>query len=310
MKAFAPGKLVLTGAYAVLEGAPAIVMATSRGATADTSRVQPTPTLEVRAAIGESPAPHVDASALFIGGRKLGLGASAAILVSSLAARELAEKHVDLADKRVRDALFARARAAHASAQQGGSGVDVAASVYGGVLRYTIDGGSPSHVALPDGTHVAVFACGTSARTSDLRAQVAGAPKSVYHACIAELSTIAGYAANAVERGDRPALILAVRRAARGLARLGAAASAPIVPAGFDTLEEEALRDDAAFCVAGAGGGDVAVHVGHAAPTKQFLERAHSLGLFLLDIDCDEKGVRVARESATHAAEPAASARS
>ncbi len=49
MRVFAPGKLVLTGAYAVLEGAPAIVVATNRGAVADATRVALTATPEVRA---------------------------------------------------------------------------------------------------------------------------------------------------------------------------------------------------------------------------------------------------------------------
>ena len=55
MKVFAPGKLVLTGAYAVLEGAPAIVVATSRGAFADGSTV-----MRMRAA-------GVDAKAMLAG---------------------------------------------------------------------------------------------------------------------------------------------------------------------------------------------------------------------------------------------------
>ena len=57
MRVFAPGKLVLTGAYAVLGGAPAIVMATNRGAYADGARITPTPTAEVRAALGDVDAP-------------------------------------------------------------------------------------------------------------------------------------------------------------------------------------------------------------------------------------------------------------
>ena len=38
MIAKAPGKLVVSGAYSVLEGAPAIVVAVDRYAVADTSR--------------------------------------------------------------------------------------------------------------------------------------------------------------------------------------------------------------------------------------------------------------------------------
>lgn len=298
MKVFAPGKLVLTGAYAVLSGAPALVVATSRGAYADGSRTAPTATPEVRAALGDVASPHVDASALFLGSRKLGLGASAAILVASLAAREGA-RGADLADLQVRRALFDRARAAHASSQGGGSGVDVAASVYGGVLEYVP--GVAKARALPAGTTLVVFACGTSARTAELRALVDRLGESsplVHRACIDELSSIARDAAAGVERGDRQALIAAIGRAARGLARLGTAAGAPIVPDGFEELEAMARAEGGAFCVSGAGGGDVATYVGSARPSVAFVERALALGLLVIDVELDEKGVRAVSQPA------------
>ena len=65
-----PGKLVLTGAYAVLEGAPAIVVAVDRYAVADTSRAAASPPAEVRAAFGADRAPEVDVSALQDAGAK------------------------------------------------------------------------------------------------------------------------------------------------------------------------------------------------------------------------------------------------
>jgi phosphomevalonate kinase len=170
MRTFAPGKLVLTGAYAVLEGAPAIAVAVSRGAYADSSRVASAPTPEVRAALGEASAPHVDASAMFHDARKLGLGASAAIVVATLAALEAGSGSA-LADFSVRERLFATARDAHARAQVGGSGVDVAASVHGGAIRYVMDA-PVQKVALPHGLLVRVFACGVSARTSELRGAI------------------------------------------------------------------------------------------------------------------------------------------
>lgn len=297
MRVFAPGKLVLTGAYAVLEGAPAIVVATSRGAFADGARTALTPTPEVRAAIGDVAAPHYDASSMFIGARKLGLGASAAILVASLAVRE-AERGNDLSAPAVRDALFAGARAAHQEAQRGGSGVDVAASIYGGALRYTLTSRAP--VRLPPATKLSVLACGTSARTAELREQVdalAEANPVIHAACMNELSAIAAEASGAVDRADHDAFVAAVRRTARALARLGVAAGAPIVPAGFDVLSDLAAEEGAALCVAGAGGGDVAAFVGRDAPSATFLERAHAFGLFLLDLELDEKGVRTAQQT-------------
>ena len=86
MRACAPGKLVLSGAYSVLEGAPAIVSAVDRYVCCDSARPAELITPEVRAALpAGADAPLFDASALRAEGRKLGLGSSAAILVASLA---------------------------------------------------------------------------------------------------------------------------------------------------------------------------------------------------------------------------------
>jgi phosphomevalonate kinase len=294
VKVFAPGKLVLTGAYAVLEGAPAISIAVSRGAYADSERSALNPTPEVRAALGpDVVAPHADASDMFVGARKLGLGASAAILVASLGAVEgAAGADLRAADTRAR--LFQRARDAHAAAQSGGSGVDVATSVYGGAIRYQI-GESVQSVALPTGLVVTVFACGTSARTTELRAQIdamAAANPSLHRTCMNDLVAIANDAAAAVERGSADGLIEALQRTARALDRRGTAAQVGIVPPNFDDLEALAARERASFTVSGAGGGDVAVYLGPTAPSPAFLERAHALGLFVLPLALDEAGVR------------------
>ena len=299
MITFAPGKLVLTGAYAVLEGAPAIVVATSRGAYADSSRSALTPTPEVRAALGEDAvAPHTDASSMFVGARKLGLGASSAILVASLAALE-ADAGADLSDPRVREGIFSRARAAHAAAQGGGSGVDIAASVHGGAIQYTIDA-PVQRVSLPSGLGIEVFACGTSARTSELRAEIdrlASTNASAHRTCMNELVTTANIAARAVQAGNATAFVEALRRTARGLARLGTAAQVGIVPPDFDSLEAIAAHEGASFSVSGAGGGDVAVYIGPAKPSPAFMTRAHALGLFALPLTLDVQGVRLARET-------------
>ncbi|AGP37561.1 hypothetical protein SCE1572_25545 [Sorangium cellulosum So0157-2] len=108
----APGKLVLSGAYAVLEGAPALVAAVDRYVVADPARQADLVTEEVQAAIDagaldraawfdasalRSAAPDPTAGAPAGAGappreasRKLGLGSSAAILVATLAARAAA----------------------------------------------------------------------------------------------------------------------------------------------------------------------------------------------------------------------------
>ena len=83
MRTKAPGKVVLSGAYAVLEGAPAIVSAVSRYVSCDAERVAERLTPEVLAALPSGPFPAFDASELRDGGSKLGLGSSAAILVAT-----------------------------------------------------------------------------------------------------------------------------------------------------------------------------------------------------------------------------------
>ncbi|MET0409733.1 MAG: hypothetical protein ABW217_00485, partial [Polyangiaceae bacterium] len=64
MKARAPGKVVLSGAYSVLAGAPALVSAVDRYVIADSQRRPVRVTPAVAAALGAEQAPHVDATAL------------------------------------------------------------------------------------------------------------------------------------------------------------------------------------------------------------------------------------------------------
>src|SRR5690606_2724901 len=117
MRARAPGKIVLSGAYAVLEGAPCIVTAVDRYVMADTERTATHVADEVAAAM-QPPFPFVDVSQLRADGRKLGLGSSAAIVVASLAAR-YPESLVSVSS---RHQLYERALLAHRTAQGGGSG--------------------------------------------------------------------------------------------------------------------------------------------------------------------------------------------
>ncbi len=298
MKARAPGKLVLTGAYAVLEGAPAIVVAVDRYALADATRVMHTPSPEVRAAFGGSdPVPEADARQLCdASGCKLGLGSSAAVLVASLAARALVRGE-DVRDREVRGRLFAAARSAHALAQGGGSGVDVAASVYGGALRYAAGNGAPliRPTALPPTLVWRVYFGGSSARTSDLRGSVAAARVERSR----EVSPVAGAmhetavsGADAFESGDVARFVASAREYGSVLAALGRAARAPIVLPTHAELALDAEREGAAFLPSGAGGGDVAVWLGPQPPSPAFSARAQALSLVALNLSVDLAGVR------------------
>jgi phosphomevalonate kinase len=297
VRARAPGKLVLTGAYAVLDGAPAIVVAVDRHAVADTERVASSPPAEVRLAVGLDAPPAIDVSALQDGqGRKLGLGSSAAAVVASLAARALAGGE-DVASAAVRRRIFGVARDAHARVQSGGSGVDVAASVFGGALRYALGAGAPSiqPLAWPAGLFLAAFFSGESARTSDLRARVDAARvrRPGDHADLARtMERTAAVAADAFEAGDASAFARAAAAYGTLLGDLGRFADAPIVPSAWGTLVRRAAAEAGAFLPSGAGGGDVAVWLGAAPPPDEFLAEAHTLGLQALPISVDPDGVR------------------
>ncbi len=280
MKLAAPGKVLVTGAYAVLEGAPAVVCAVDRVAWLDT-------------ATGA-----IDTSALYEGDAKLGLGSSAACAVLREGSREHA-RGADLSANDVRARVFAAARGAHAAEQSGGSGVDVAASTFGGVLVYTLGKDGPTHAAaeMPRGLVFDAFSSGTSARTSDLRARVdalrAKDPRA-YAARMSELASAARDGAAAVFANDAGALVLAARATLRGLAALGRDADAPIVPPVFAEVARLAEAAGAAFLPSGAGGGDVGLYLGAAPPPSDLAARALALGLRPLGLSVDLRGLRAA----------------
>ena len=265
MRAQAPGKVVLSGAYAVLDGAPAIVAAVDRYAVADSARAPDFVSEEVRAALGDRPAPFVDARALRQGSRKLGLGSSAAILVASLAALEL-EREPELSHGELVERVIDRALVAHARAQGGGSGIDVAASAYGGVIlaRRVAAGLEVSSLSLPPGLRIGVFALGESASTPGLIARVRAfesAEPARFERLMAVQAEAAERAARALERADAPLLLRALGDQGRALGELGRAAGAPIVTPELEVLARHAETLGAAVLPAGAGGGDIALWV-------------------------------------------------
>ncbi|WP_437554924.1 hypothetical protein WME97_23085 [Sorangium sp. So ce367] len=317
----APGKLVLSGAYAVLEGAPALVAAVDRYVLADPARPAALVTEEVQAAIDAGAldaAAWFDASALRSAApepplaspgappreasRKLGLGSSAAILVATLAARAAAVLEARAApggpgapawDPR---ALFLDALAAHRRAQGGGSGVDVAASVYGGVLCCRLGPGGELDVAphaLPGGLVIEVFASDASARTSAMLERVRALAAREPEAHRALLGAAAEGARAAIEAADARALVAALDRQVDALAELGDRSGAPIVTPALRRLRPAAAAEGAAIVPSGAGGGDVSLFVGGAPPSTAWLAAAREAGLERVPMSLGARGVHV-----------------
>ncbi len=293
MKASAPGKLLLSGAYSVLEGAEAIVTAVDRYVLCDSERPAERVTPEVLAALGPSPAPYFDASALRAENRKLGLGSSAAILVASLAAlHERVEE-----PEALRRSIESVAVAAHRRAQGGGSGVDVLASVWGGtaIVRRTPDTLLLRRsVPLPGDLVVEAWAADVSASTPLLLARVAAfrEREPARHAQVmAELHASATRAARALEASQSRGIIAEMNAQRQWLSALGAGAEVSIVTDQVHALAASASSCEAAVLPSGAGGGDIVLWVSSLPSPPEFRSLAAQLGHELVPLGLGARGV-------------------
>lgn len=237
IEVLAPGKLVVVGEYAVLDGGGAVVAAVDRGVRCVRTDADPleivTPGDDrfVREALRGAPAARYTFSAWNPVDLpdKPGFGGSAAATVAAVVAAGLPP---------------ARAYAAHAAVQGGGSGVDVFAALSGGVRRF------PDGAEVPCPPLLAVWS-GRSAQTGPRVARyLAWGGRDAFVA--ASRALVAGFA-------EDPARAL---REAYALLR------AMATDAGVD-WETPAHAHIAALAAAhggaakpsGAGGGDVAVAI-------------------------------------------------
>jgi phosphomevalonate kinase len=235
---FAPGKLVLVGEYAVVDGAPAIVLAVDRGVRCVR---RPAPGLEIDTPTGDDrfvrPAlagrsgrftftDAVPASTL----SKPGFGGSAAACVVACAA----------AGRPLTDAF-----ALHHAVQGGGSGVDVAASIAGGMIRYeaglTKDAGPPV-------TPLVIWS-GASAAT--------GPRVAAYRAWPGRAAFVAESADISARFPTEP--LAALRASGDLLVAMAAAAGLDYLTPAHAELRRLAARFGGAAKPSGAGGGDIAV---------------------------------------------------
>jgi phosphomevalonate kinase len=291
MKTKAPGKVVLSGAYAVLEGAPCIVTAVDRYVYADTGRPADHIADEVRAAM-EPPFPHIDANELRSGGRKLGLGSSAAIVVASLAAVSAQE----LESRTAQQHLYETAWAAHRRAQGGGSGVDVAAATFGGTLCYHFSpnqAGKISPVTLPK-LHFEIWCCPNAASTRGYLEQVRDFKTRNPNAHAALFSTLAQAARLAHEAcltANAANWLQALRTQAQGFEDLGRQAGISIITPEVSALWTLAQREGAVVMPAGAGGGDLVLYCASKAPSGDLLKSRDARGIQALDVVLGARGV-------------------
>lgn len=232
----APGKLVLLGEYAVVDGGAALVAAVDRGVrcVVTPGRGWSTPGGDdrfVRAALAGAPEAHYaftdDRPVLGLSG-KPGFGGSAAATVAACVA----------AGRTLEDAL-----AIHHAVQGGGSGLDVRASWWGGVRT-----ASGEAVRCPP--FVAVWS-GASAATGPRVATWRAWPEPLRAAFRARSdAAVAAFAT---------APFAAVREAYANLRAMAAAAGVDYDRPVFAAIDALAARFGGAAKPSGAGGGDVAV---------------------------------------------------
>jgi len=247
-----PGKVVLLGEYAVVDGAPALVAAVDRGVqvqawpgsalhieTPGTDDRFVRPALEGARGRFRFTAWNPPSGAT----EKVGLGSSAAATVAAVeAAVVLAGGVLE------RERVFSHARRVHHAVQGSGSGIDVAASTWGGVLRYRPD--APEPIEDP-GLELAVIWSGSSART--------GPRVQRYRAWSARDSFVreSGVLVDAFAADP----IRSVRAARRLLERMAAQAGLDYRTPALDRISDLAEAHGGAGKPSGAGGGDIAVAV-------------------------------------------------
>ena len=296
VSASAPGKIVLSGEYAVLWDAPAVCMAVNRRAVATVSpsadgecRLE-TPGFDsmdryrVLDALlgGERPANQytLDTTAFFEAGRKTGIGSSAALTVALAAAISAS---TDVADM---------AMAAHHRLQGGqGSGVDVAAAVHGGLIEYTRSEARARPLPWPDGLAYRVIWTGVPASTERQLAKLAAAATGPSRSA---LLLAAPRMCEAWRSGDAAAVLAEYVPYIGVLRQFSIDHDLGIFDAGHDELTDAAMVDGLVYKPAGAGGGDIGVLFGRSDDELDaFLQRHARLVNGILDCELDPAGVRL-----------------
>ena len=324
--ASAPGKLVLAGEYAVLDGAPAICMAVNRRARVTISisgadhhtvtapgfsndcgrfidrhgELQWNSAAESFALLDDvwrtanastqSGLSIVLDSSEFLDakdGSKIGIGSSAALSVAlSAALCEVADTDGDASSI---------AFAAHRQFQGGlGSGVDVACSITGGIIEYTI-GDSPCLLpAWPEGLAYALLWSGVPVSTGRKLERL---DRHAAQPSRAALAVAAGELAAAWREASTPAILDEFRDYTKVLREFSIDHELGIFDAGHAELAAAADAADLVYKPCGAGGGDIGVVLGDdEAVIESFVDKALPQRFELLNMDIDPSGLQVIRE--------------
>ncbi|MES2504425.1 MAG: hypothetical protein V4534_06045 [Myxococcota bacterium] len=248
----APGKLVLAGEYAVLEGHAGLAMAVGRRVfLKPSSKIHRS---ELWSAIKTPDADAhfaIDSSALKEGAYKLGLGSSAASAVCMAAL-------IDSED------AYRLALQGHKRFSAGlGSGIDVAASFYGGLIRFQQGEATPLIPSKEAAEYLMTVFVGNSQNTRSFLKQVLdfkAAKSNEYAAIIDELGALTNELQSFYTGTcGFDSLASIVSKNLELLSRLGSEAGIPIISQEQRNLQGLANEHGGFSKPSGAGGGDISL---------------------------------------------------
>jgi phosphomevalonate kinase len=230
-------------------------------------------------------------------GSKLGLGSSAALTVAFVSALEVlaGEGAVGGGEGRIQKLVDL-----HRGAQGGaGSGIDVAASLLGGVIRYQLaDDGSvadATSMVLPANLRMVFVWTGHAASTGDflgrLRARREEGPQEV-NPVLDELGEISSGGVGALADGDADRFFDAVDAFWGALDQLGTVIGMPILSDEHRALRQIAVDCGVRYKPSGAGGGDFGI--GFATDSEaaaEFSRSAEASGFRVPGLRIDRLGV-------------------
>jgi phosphomevalonate kinase len=351
IESIAPGKLILLGEYAVLEGAPALVAAVNRFAKVEISKnssyICKSPTLKITGLKFEISGANkiyfpqkisetiqkklvfftktleyflqnktgngnpqrfqielnTDDFYLPTTGQKLGLGSSAALTVAFI--NGLHAYYNNALDG---ETLFSRSQKAHYFSQgKQGSGIDVAASCFGNILKFQKSNHSSAEIpkisktVLPPNLQIIPIWSGISTSTREFVKKVKQFKENnpeKYRSIMGELSELSKNGCDALENENTSNFLEISDQYFYALRQLGDYSDIEIISDAHQKIRDIVHSAGGVYKPSGAGGGDIGIALADSPAVQQKIKEELSHSNFqILNLNPEYSGTRVHRIS-------------